>query len=312
MPRVCTRQSLRAVCGVEARIRGVDGPGGLPHPVVGEPEAVGGVHDRLRLPRVVSHARRGADIGSRALVCAVMAAVCVWGGGSAGGARADGEVTDEVARDVAGEVASEVTGEDTSDLPGEDISAVNGEEISAVNGEEIGDVAGAARCVEAPAAAAERLSGIRGSRSPELTETAARWVWPLGRDVVSRAFERPADEYAAGHRGIDLPAALGERVVAPAAGVVVFAAVVVDRGVLTIRHGDGTVSSFEPITASVSAGTEVASGETVGRVSEGGHCGSTCLHVGARVDDVYVDPEPYFALRRRAVLVPLGNFGPPR
>jgi murein DD-endopeptidase MepM/ murein hydrolase activator NlpD len=128
---------------------------------------------------------------------------------------------------------------------------------------------------------------------------------------VSRAFERPADEYSAGHRGIDLPASVDEEVVAPAAGVVLFAGVVVDRGVLSIRHVDGTVSSIEPISASVSAGDVVTSGQSVGRVSEGGHCDAACLHVGARVTGGYVDPEPYFVLRRRAVLVPLGDFASP-
>jgi len=137
---------------------------------------------------------------------------------------------------------------------------------------------------------------------------AARWVWPLGRDEVSRPFERPADEYAAGHRGIDVPASIGEDVVAPAAGSVLFAGVVVDRGVLSVRHLDGTVSSLEPISASVSAGDEVRAGQSVGRVSEGGHCGSTCLHLGARVEGDYVDPAPYLMLRHRAVLVPLGDF----
>ena len=146
---------------------------------------------------------------------------------------------------------------------------------------------------------------------PAVETSAARWVWPAGRGEVSRAFESPADKYSAGHRGIDLPASVGEEVVAPAAGVVLFAGVVVDRGVLSIRHVDGTVSSIEPISASVSAGDVVTSGQSVGRVSEGGHCDAACLHVGARVKGEYVDPEPYFVLRRRAVLVPLGDFASP-
>ena len=147
--------------------------------------------------------------------------------------------------------------------------------------------------------------------SPAAAPVAARWVWPVGRGQVSRAFERPVDEYAAGHRGVDLPASMGEDVVAPAAGVVLFAGVVVDRGVLSIRHADGTVSSFEPISALVSEGDQVRSGQAVGRISEGGHCDSECLHVGARIGGHYVDPEPYFVLRRRAVLVPLGDFAAP-
>ena len=161
------------------------------------------------------------------------------------------------------------------------------------------------------AASAESLAAAPSAAQPAgpvAAPVAARWVWPIGRGEVSRAFERPADAYSAGHRGIDLPASVGQDVVAPDAGVVLFAGVVVDRGVLSIRHVDGTVSSFEPISAFVSAGDDVTSGQAVGRVSEGGHCDSACLHVGARVQGDYVDPEPYFMVRRRAVLVPLGDF----
>ncbi|SKC47236.1 murein hydrolase activator EnvC family protein [Okibacterium fritillariae] len=160
-------------------------------------------------------------------------------------------------------------------------------------------------------AAAGAGAGAHSERTAAAVPVAARWVWPLEREEVSRAFERPADEYSAGHRGIDLPTSVGEDVVAPAAGVVLFAGMVVDRGVLSIRHADGTVSSFEPISASVAAGDEVRSGQPVGRVAEGGHCGAACLHVGARVQGDYVDPEPYFLPRRRAVLVPLGDFAWP-
>ena len=172
-----------------------------------------------------------------------------------------------------------------------------------------GNLASAASAVSA--ASAESLAAAPSAAPPAgsvAAPVAARWVWPIGRGEVSRAFERPADTYSAGHRGIDLPASVGQDVVAPDAGVVLFAGVVVDRGVLSIRHADGTVSSFEPISAFVSAGDDVTSGQTVGRVSEGGHCDSACLHVGARVQGDYVDPEPYFMVRRRAVLVPLGDF----
>ena len=61
-------------------------------------------------------------------------------------------------------------------------------------------------------------------------------------------------------------------IVAPAAGVVSFAGAVVDRGVLTIDHGDGVVSAIEPVDGLVAEGEAVAAGDPIGVVASGGHC----------------------------------------
>lgn len=133
-----------------------------------------------------------------------------------------------------------------------------------------------------------------------------RWAWPTPPPhAVSRPFEAPADRWSAGHRGIDITAASGSEVRSPTAGVVHFAGVVVDRPVLSIRHGDGVLSSFEPVDATVSRGDAVAAGQVVGVVRDG-HCGAAaCLHLGARRDGEYVSPLLFLGRLERAVLLPV-------
>lgn len=133
----------------------------------------------------------------------------------------------------------------------------------------------------------------------------ARWVWPTGSRVVERAWEAPSSDYAAGHRGLDVPAPLGSTASAVDDGTVAFAGAVGGRTVLTIDHGSGLVSTLDSVTPLVAAGDEVAQGDAVGRVSVG-HCPATapCLHLGARVDGRYVDPMAYLPPARWPVLLP--------
>lgn len=102
----------------------------------------------------------------------------------------------------------------------------------------------------------------------------------------------PVHDWLPGHRGIDLAAQVDQAVVAPGDGVVVFAGDVVDRPVVTIRHGDGALSSVEPVAPRVDAGDPVRAGQQIGSVSaHRGHCDArTCVHWGVRRDGRYVDP----------------------
>ena len=133
----------------------------------------------------------------------------------------------------------------------------------------------------------------------------ARWVWPTGSRVVERAWEAPSSDYAAGHRGLDVPAALGSPASAVDDGTVAFAGAVGGRTVVTIDHGDGLVSTLDSVTPLVAAGDEVVQGAPVGRVSVG-HCpeSAPCLHLGARVDGRYVDPMAYLPPAEWPVLLP--------
>ena len=157
-----------------------------------------------------------------------------------------------------------------------------------------------------PSAAGAPLAGSVVSD----VQPAGAWLWPLqgrgGRPpAVLEAFDPPAHDWLAGHRGADLAAAAGDAVRAPAAGTVAFVGVVVDRPVLTINHGNGLVSSFEPVGGAPPAGTLLAAGDAVGRAEAGGHCSGRCIHWGLRLDGVYIDPLDTVADRRPSVLLPI-------
>ncbi|WIA98890.1 murein hydrolase activator EnvC [Curtobacterium sp. MCBA15_012] len=150
-----------------------------------------------------------------------------------------------------------------------------------------------------PEPAAGRVVGDAGTRSE------APWVWPTGGRVVERGWEAPADEYAAGHRGIDVDAAVGTQTVAVADGVVSFAGQVAGRGVVSIDHGDGLVSTLDSVAPLVAGGEVVRRGDPIGTVAVG-HCSAeaSCVHLGARVDGRYIDPTPYLPAAAWPVLLP--------
>ena len=141
---------------------------------------------------------------------------------------------------------------------------------------------------------------------------AADWVWPLDQPrTLVRPFIAPPTPYAAGHRGIDI-ASVGDddsvTVYAPADGVVHFAGVVVDRPVLSINHGNGVLSSFEPVASTLVAGIRVRQGEVIG-VLQPGHCLRPCLHLGARRDGAYVSPLNFLGGIPHSVLLPTRPLG---
>ncbi|YCH09671.1 M23 family metallopeptidase [Arthrobacter sp. alpha11c] len=144
--------------------------------------------------------------------------------------------------------------------------------------------------------------------SPGATSSAeARWSWPLSPEpAVLRTFDPPDKPWLSGHRGVDLgPALDGATVTAPSAGVVTFAGVVVDRPVLTIDHGDGLRSSFEPVTSDLKPGDTVRKGQAIGSL-DAGHCSATaCLHWGVRRGEDYVNPLGFVEDLRPSILLPL-------
>lgn len=148
-----------------------------------------------------------------------------------------------------------------------------------------------------------------GTPVPASPPAETPWEWPLsGVPPVLRHFDRPPEKWMAGHRGVDLGATDGT-VLSPADGVVVFAGTVVDRPVLTIDHGDGRLSSFEPVTASVDKGAHVRAGQSIGRISSEPHCPGPCVHWGVREDGEYINPLPLVSDRRPSVLLPLDGPG---
>ena len=128
------------------------------------------------------------------------------------------------------------------------------------------------------------------------------WSWPVdGSHTILRPYIAPTSQYGAGHRGIDI--ASGTVLRAPADGVVRYAGVVVDRGVLSIDQGGGVISSYEPVTTELVAGDVVHHGEVIG-VIQPGHCARLCVHLGVRLNGSYVSPLNYLGGVPRAVLLP--------
>jgi murein DD-endopeptidase MepM/ murein hydrolase activator NlpD len=153
-------------------------------------------------------------------------------------------------------------------------------------------------------AAAESFETVV-ERASQQTPTEADWLWPVdGQRVVVAPFEAPAHEYAPGHRGVDIGVPLGAAGRAPADGVVAFRGIVVDRPLLTIDHGNGLVSTFEPMQSDLRAGDHVAAGDLIGTVSSGGHSTPDTVHIGVRLHGTYVDPMAMFGPVERAVLLP--------
>lgn len=135
----------------------------------------------------------------------------------------------------------------------------------------------------------------------------AGWNWPVSpRPAVQRPFEAPVKRWLPGHRGVDLQAPPGTPVRAPQSGTVSFSGTVVDREVLTIDHGEGHRSSFEPVTASVRRGEHVTRGQVVATVSAPGHgAHGTAVHWGVREGDEYVNPLRFVTDLRPSVLLPV-------
>src|SRR5690625_7646389 len=80
--------------------------------------------------------------------------------------------------------------------------------------------------------------------APAAQAQTGRWQWPTPppHEVV-HAFDAPDHPYGPGHRGIDIAATAGEQVRAVEGGTVRFAGVVAGRGVVSVLHPDGLVST---------------------------------------------------------------------
>ena len=130
------------------------------------------------------------------------------------------------------------------------------------------------------------------------------WVWPADAFRLSRVYAAPAHEYGPGHRGIDLALIGSSAVRAPADGIVAFAGRVAGRGVLTIDHGVGLVTTLEPVDTTLVPGAAVRRGEEVGTLALGGHSAAGDLHFGVRLNGEYINPMLLLGGVPRAVLLP--------
>ncbi|MET4096889.1 M23 family metallopeptidase [Arthrobacter sp. UYCu712] len=160
--------------------------------------------------------------------------------------------------------------------------------------------------VAAAAAGPAVLAVSAAPRVPSAPAAPGAWRWPLNpRPAVLRPFDPPPRPWLSGHRGVDLAAAsVGAPLTAPAAGTVSFAGVVVDRPVISIDHGNGLRSSFEPVESQLPVGAFVPDGGLLGTVLPG-HCGPVpCVHWGVRRGEEYVNPLGFVMDLRPSILLP--------
>nr|WP_274615855.1 M23 family metallopeptidase [Nesterenkonia sp. YGD6] len=145
-----------------------------------------------------------------------------------------------------------------------------------------------------------------GRSSPTMAQ--APWRLPVAADEL-RPFARPPSPWGPGHRGVDLgPLSVGATIRAPTDGEVSFTGVVVDRPVLSIRHGKGHLSSFEPVETTLEVGDRVSAGDPAGTLAaSSGHCDAPCLHWGVRLYGEYINPLLLTGDVEASVLLPLGD-----
>lgn len=129
------------------------------------------------------------------------------------------------------------------------------------------------------------------------------WSPPVPGPVV--AGFAPSGLYS-GHWGVDLEAAPGTAVLAPAAGTVTFAGTVARVAAVTITTPEGwkvTTSYLSVVYAP--AGAKVSAGDLLG--SSGLAHGRPAVHLSLRIDGRYVDPMGHcggFGGRGRLRLLP--------
>lgn len=152
--------------------------------------------------------------------------------------------------------------------------------------------------------AAPASAGALGAQHPFSAASSADWIWPVSGFRLEGPFVAPAHEYGPGHRGIDLRPVHDLRVRAPASGVVAFSGSVAGRSVVTIDHGDGLVTTLEPVDGELAAGALVDAGDVVGMLGSGGHAADGALHFGVRLDGEYINPLLLLGGVPRAVLLP--------
>ncbi len=171
------------------------------------------------------------------------------------------------------------------------------------------------------------LSSASVPSTVEFTASRLRYRSPTAesRPRVIRPFEKPAQRWSTGHRGVDLAVPENDRrVYAPAPGKVVFSGTVVNRKVLVIAHPDGRRSTFEPIDEALPVGTRVATGEVIGTVAGAAdgnseqpyqRCSTPCLYWGVRQGGArgdgsgkaaeYINPMSLLGSKEPSILLPV-------
>ncbi len=125
-------------------------------------------------------------------------------------------------------------------------------------------------------------------------------LWPVEGRITGSFGERtdPFNGEGAFHRGIDISTGYGNRILAPADGVVVFAGEENGYGrLIEIDHGHGFITRFGHMSAfAVNAGQRVGRGQVIGYVGTSGRSTAPHLHYEVWVHNTPVNPYKFLRL----------------
>ena len=133
-----------------------------------------------------------------------------------------------------------------------------------------------------------RIHDMQGTKFPSfIPPTAGKFSNSFGR---KRFFN---NEERAPHSGLDIPAPIGQKVVAPADGIVVQTGDYFFNGkTVLIDHGQGLISMFCHLSKiEVSKGQHITQGELLGLVGNTGRVTGPHLHWGMSLNDARIDPQ---------------------
>ncbi len=159
-----------------------------------------------------------------------------------------------------------------------------------------------------------RSSALSGATMVGLTmgltrnATTADWIkansapnlWPVEGQVTGSFGERidPFNGEGAFHSGVDISSAYGNRIVAPADGVVTFTDSMGGYGkAIVIDHGNGISTRYGHLSGfAVTSGQAVHRGDIIGFVGESGRSTGPHLHYEVRINDTPVNPYKYLRI----------------
>lgn len=159
--------------------------------------------------------------------------------------------------------------------------------------------------VEPPPAIAARIAREQAqvsearARDDARADFAQAFAWPVrgrisGRFGNQRVYVLPDGRDAPGtpHSGMDIAAAEGTPVLAPAAGIVTFTGeLYLTGGTVLLDHGHGISSNFLHLARiDVQPGQRVEQGQPIGAVGRTGRASGPHLHWGMNWFDVRIDP----------------------
>ena len=144
------------------------------------------------------------------------------------------------------------------------------------------------------AAEQARVSAVRG-RDDAREDYLAHFIWPVQGRISGRFGNQRIYNGSAGtpHSGMDIAAAQGTPVRAPAGGVITFADpdLYLTGGTVVLDHGHGVSSNFLHLSRiDVRVGDRVEQGQVIGAVGATGRATGPHLHWGMNWFDVRVDP----------------------